>query len=313
MPTLDALSELLAVQSGVVSRRQALERGLTRADLDREMRHRALTCVHPGVYVTHTGPLTWSQRAWAAVLYAGRAALVLDSATECPDPRLPIQVAIDLGRRVRPQPGLRIHRIVDLAAKVRWSLSPPRVRPEHNVLLMVSRARTELEVVRLLTDVVAGRQTTVARIGTAAEALPRLRHRGLVTSVLGDISSGAHSVLEQAYLVRVERAHGLPAAVRQLRRTSSAGAEYRDAEYPRFGVVVELDGRASHDSWAASGRDADRDLDDSAEGRVTVRLRWRQVFGTPCRTAARIGALLRRRGWTGVPTPCGPSCELDWG
>lgn len=138
----------------------------------------------------------------------------------------------------------------------------------------------------------------------------RLRRRRLVLAVLDDVEAGACSVLERGYLTRVERAHCLPRAVRQLVRRTDAGVEYRDVEYVEFGLVVELDGRVGHDGWAAGGRDADRDLDDRAAGRETVRLRHQQVFDTPCRTATRVGAILRRRGWAGSPRSCGPECVL---
>ena len=48
-----------------------------------------------------------------------------------------------------------------------------------------------------------------------------------------------------------------------------------------------------------------------ATGRVAVRLRYRQVYGTPCRTAARLARVFALRGWTGVPRPCSsPHCDL---
>lgn len=118
-------------------------------------------------------------------------------------------------------------------------------------------------------------------------------------------------MLEHAYLTRVERAHGLPAADRQSARVTASGRQYRDAEYRSFGLVVELDGALGHDTWRAQGRDADRDLDDLALlGARTARLRWAQVLGTPCRTADRLGRVLQRGGWTGAPCPCGPDCTI---
>jgi hypothetical protein len=60
----------------------------------------------------------------------------------------------------------------------------------------------------------------------------------------------------------------------------------------------------------AGTRDAERDLDDLAAGRAVARLRWQQVYGGQCRTAARIAQALRARGWAGEPRPCGPTCEL---
>jgi hypothetical protein len=75
-------------------------------------------------------------------------------------------------------------------------------------------------------------------------------------------------------------------------------------------VLDQLDGRLGHDSFIASGRDADRDLDDHADGRAAVRLRRHQVYGTPCRTATQLARVPQRRGWPGSPHPCGPDCPL---
>lgn len=111
-------------------------------------------------------------------------------------------------------------------------------------------------------------------------------------------------MLEWGYLNRVERAHGLPSASRQVLRRTAGGKQYRDIEYDPFGLVVELDGRLGHDSWEAENRDADRDLDDAAAGKLSIRLRWQQVFGAPCRTAERLEQVLHARGWTGNLRRC---------
>jgi hypothetical protein len=79
----------------------------------------------------------------------------------------------------------------------------------------------------------------------------------------------------------------------------------------RFGLLVELDGRLFHDTAAARDSDLDRTLDAAVAGRLTVRLGWGQVSDRGCLTASRIGALLRRRGWSGEPTRC-PTCTARW-
>lgn len=172
---------------------------------------------------------------------------------------------------------------------------------------MVDAAADELAVVRLLTDTARDRAIGVDRLGEALGRRTNLRRRAFVAAVLGDVAQGAQSVLEWGYLNRVERAHGLPAPSRQVLRRTAGGKQYRDIEYDPFALVVELDGRRGHDSWKAENRDADRDLDDVAAGKLSVRLRWRQVFGTPCQTAARLERVLRARGWTGSLLRC-PGC-----
>lgn len=294
----------------MVSRRQLLALGARKHDIDRLVRRRELTRVHPGVYVDHTGPLTWQQRAWAAVLRAHPAALCLQSAMPSPDPDGPIHVAIDADRRMADIDGVRIHRVCNLSASVQWNLGPPRVRFEDTVLELAHRARGRCDVIGILTDAVNRRRTTPGRLRDALRRRSRTRRRRWIIRLLDDLERGTCSVLEHGYLTRVERAHGLPRASRQRVRESEKGREYRDVDYDEFGLVVELDGRTGHDSWAAGARDADRDLDDHAAGREVVRLRWAQVFDRSCRTAGRIALILRRRGWTGTPRRCGPDCSM---
>ncbi|GEP39806.1 hypothetical protein NPS01_34690 [Nocardioides psychrotolerans] len=304
------LDRTLAAQDGVVSRRQLLAPRATKPDLDAMVRRRDLARVHTGVYVNHTGALTWRQRAWAAVLYAAPAALYLESAGTKPSQGGIVHVAVDSARRVLAPDGMHVHRVVALTEQVRWNLSPPSVRPEDNLLALVRRAGSETDVVRLITEEICGRRTTVERVVVALDRRSRLRRRDFVRQVLDDVAAGTGSVLEHGYLTRVERAHGLPPASRQVVRESEGGREYRDIEYEEFGLVIELDGRLAHDSWDAAGRDADRDLDDHAAGRASVRLRYAQVFDHPCRTAARVAEVLQRRGWTGTPRGCSPACQL---
>ena len=302
------MQRLLRAQDGVVARRQLLALDAHGHDLERMLRRKELAIVHAGVYVNHTGDPSPRQRAWAGVLFAAPAALCLASALDVE--HRPVHVAIDSTRRVRAPDGVAVLRVARLQDRVRWNLSPPRMRVEEAVLDLVERARTESEVVGLLTDAVNDRLTTAARLRTLVHTRKRLRGRRWILEVLADVEAGACSVLEHGYLARVERAHGLPHAARQQVRRTDAGVEYRDVEYDDFGLVVELDGRVGHEGWAAGGRDAGRDLDDRAAGRETVRLRHTQVFDTPCRTASQIGAILNRRGWAGTPRSCGPQCLL---
>lgn len=304
------LDELFARQDGVVSRGQLTGIGLVKADLDRMLRRRELVRVHPGVFLNHTGRPEPRQRAWAAVLYAGRAALHLESAVPGAAWGSVVHVAVDVSRRVRRQPGLRIHRVTGLETKVAWHLSPPRVRVEEVVLEQAHRAPDDLRAISLLAEAVGRRLTTADRLAEALDRRGRIARRPLLASVTRDLAAGTHSVLEHGYLVRVLRPHRLPEpTARQAPRTGAHGREYRDVEHADLGVTVELDGRVHDETWVAD-RDADRDLDDVAAGLVALRLRYPQVFAHPCRTAVRLGAVFAARGWRGSPRPCGPGCEV---
>jgi hypothetical protein len=277
----------LELQDGVASRAQLTFGGYAPNDIRRAIRRREMQLVHRGVYVTHTGPLTWRQRAWAAVLYAEPAALCGPTVLEpqrTDDADGPIHVAIDHSRRLDAPSGVIVHRVVGLARQMFAGQRPPRLKLEDNALLQARDATSEMEVIGLLTDIIGRRGVTTDAVRMALKRHPRLPRRGFVTDLLADVDDGTCSVLEHGYLTRVERAHGLPTGTRQSERSTPKGKEFRDA---------------------------DRDLDDLAlGGKLTARVRWPQVFDTQCRTAARIGQILAARGWEGVPIPCGDDCDL---
>jgi hypothetical protein len=296
--------EILFRQSGVITRRQLHRCGHSPADLKRMCRRRELVRVAEGVFVDHTGPLTWLQRAWAGVLTAGGSAALFGTsalrAMNGPglrghDERGPIHVAVDRHRSVASPNGVVLHRVTRLHAKVLWNMSPPRMRAEEAVLDVAAAASRDADVVAALAAAVQGRLTTADRLLDAVSGRARYPHRTLVRQVLADVAEGACSALEHAYLVRVERAHALPTGARQV-RASIRGPCYRDVEYAEHGVVVELDGRLDHSQFRDRDADLDRDLDALVEGSVTARLGWGQVVGRPCLTALRVHRLLTRQG-----------------
>ena len=83
----------------------------------------------------------------------------------------------------------------------------------------------------------------------------------------------------------------------------------QDVRYDDYGLIVELDGRAFHDSPRARDDDAARDLAELAvRDDATARVTYGLVFRDGCTTAARIASVLIRRGWTGTPHRC-PECR----
>lgn len=308
----DDVLELLELQSGVVSRRQLLSSGLAAHDVRRLVRRRELVRIHHGVYLDHTGQPTWLQRAWAAVLAVWPAALCHESAIRAAvgpgrtgKNEQSIHVAVSLGRHLRAPNGVRMHRLADLEPKTRWNLSPPRLRIEEALVDVAAEADDEFGAIAVLADAIQPRRTTARRLRGALDDRSRIARRDFLCGLLNDLDRGTGSVLEHGYLTRVERPHGLPCAIRQA--VGEEGRFYRDAHYRDYGLVVELDGRAFHDSASARDRDLDRDLAAAVEGSVTVRLGWGQVFKRPCVTAEQLAALLIRRGWDGAMLPC-PDC-----
>jgi len=316
---MDEIRALLELQDGVVARRQALSAGLTPTDVARLIRRREWVKVHPGVYVNHTGHLSWNQRAWAAVLACWPAALDGWSAVrahEGPGRRgddRAVAVAVAHERKVVAPEGVVPRRARAFADQVQWNLTPPRVRYDHAIVDLADRARTDLDAIAALADACGGRRTTARRLHAAVAATSRLERRRFLEAILGDVQEGTCSVLEHAYLTDVERPHGLPRGVRQAPAIAGGRRMFRDVVYrgtkPEWKQYVELDGRLFHDSTRARDRDMERDLDAALERTDTVRLGYGQVFDRACRTAAKIGRLLQMRGWGGEAIPC-PNCAF---
>ncbi|MFD4324937.1 hypothetical protein ACFWQC_09895 [Nocardioides sp. NPDC058538] len=300
------------MQDGVASHAQLTAGGVTKTDIERGLRRKELRRVHPRVYVDHAGPTTWRQRAWAAVLYAEPAYLCWTSVEEPRgrDDGAPIHVAIDHRRRIRPQDGIIVHRMTGLEQRA-YGGTPPRLAVEDNALAMAHDATKEIDAIARLAEVASRTYVTASSLRAALSRYPSVRRRPLLAALIGDLEAGTHSVLEHGYLTKVERAHGLPVGTRQALRSGPAGTQLRDVDYAAYQLVVELDGALGHDSWRDRARDADRALDDLASaGSTTARLRFHQVFDTPCQTATRIARILRRNGWAGVMKACAEGCRM---
>ena len=318
--TLDAqaLAQILCDQDGVISRQQVLACGGGHHDVRRKLRRREWARVHKAVYVDHTGPLTWRQRAWAAVLAVAPAALAGPSALRAEagpgwrggSDSDPIQVLVARDRHPQAPPGVIVHRADHLDRRVRWNLSPPRATAEDATLDVALRSATVLDLIEALAASVRARRTTPQRLITALADRPHIRRRALVNRLLADLRDGSCSALEYVYLTRVERPHGLPTPERQFRERLGGSTVYRDGTLRAFGVVIELDGAMFHVRSRQHDRDLDRDLDVVVDGRLTIRLGWGQVHDRPCRTAVKVALILQAQGWDGAPIPCGPGCAI---
>ena len=266
----DPVALQLEIQDGMITRRQLDELGVSRADIVRMLRRRDLVGVAPGVYVDHTGKLSWIQRAWCEVMRLWPAALSHETAWR----QTPVvHVAVDLDRRVKAPRGVVVHRRAGLDGLITWHHSPPRMKIEHAALEAAAVAPGTVQMAATLSEVVQRRLTSYRAILGALEQRPKLAQRRALRLPLADLSNRTNSVLEHAYLVEVERPHGLPTAERQLVSRVGGRRAERDVVYLLYGLIVELDGRAFHDTATARDRDLQRDLDAAVhESARTVRL-----------------------------------------
>jgi hypothetical protein len=309
------LAQLACFQAGVVTRQQALGAGLSTGAIVARVRHGRWRQIHRGVYATFTGPVNREARLWAAVLYAGKGALLShETAAELhglSDHCSPlIHVTVPASRRVRPASGLVIHTSTQADPDVRFPRGViPRTFAEETVIDLIHAACDLDTVCGWITAAFGRRLTGEGPLRTTMNSRTKLRWRTQIDEIVTAAAGGAHSVLEFRYDRDVERAHGLPAAECQVPFTKPDGRRgFRDRYYREFGLVVELDGTQAHPE-DRRGLDRARDNAVIAGGGSTLRYGWYDVTGDPCMTAAQVADALRERGWTGQLRPCSPACH----
>jgi hypothetical protein len=312
----ETLRKIVADQSGVVSRRQAIQEGLSADVIKSRVRAGRWQSLYRGVYVTFTGTPTRRARLWAAVLYAGDGAMLshetaaeLHGLITIPVPLIHITVPED--RRVSPVPGLVIHRTARAADRRFPEGVLPVTWKEETVLDLTDAAKDFDDVCGWVTAAFARGMVTEGTMLAFVSRRKKLRWRQDLIHLVDEAARGAHSVLEYRYDRDVERAHGLPRSQHQAPYRKPDGRRgYRDRYYEQYKVIVELDGRAYHPEET---RWRDRDRDNAAvidyDSR-SLRYGWRDVRGAPCRTAMQVAKVLTSRGWPGSPAPCSPRCPV---
>ncbi|HWD81540.1 MAG TPA: hypothetical protein VG497_21740 [Kribbella sp.] len=306
----EGIHVLIHTQFRVVSRVQLQAAGWSESRIRRGVRGRRWQVVHPGVYVTHTGPIGYDERLLAALLYAGPdAAWSHYTAAEQlgllkPDHARPVHVTIPKHRKVQPRPRLVIHRDEHWADRLA-AVVPPRRTPADALLDIVSTAASLDDAAAVIAEACQSGRIAPVDILRSLDTRPRLRHRQSLRPILVDVAAGTHSLLELRYLRDVERRHGLPAGIRQ----RAVDREFTDVFYAGFALLVELDGRlhlVPQQRW----RDLDRDNRATLRAESTLRYGWFDVTSRPCEAAVQVLQVLRRRQPELAAKPCGPGCPV---
>lgn len=303
------IAQFAARQSGVVSRQQALTSGLTPAAVNWRVASRRWTPLGDGLYLTHTGELTWEARAATAVLRRdGPAALSHRSAAYlhglAPMPER-IELLVPWGATTGSGGQVRVRSTSRFDERVAETPFPPRTTVEQTVLDL-TYTMGAAAAIGLAAKAAQQGLTTSERLAEALRGRHRHRGRMLFEAAFGDIKEGAESLLEIRYVQRVERPHRLPTSVMQVPVHTPLGRLRRDFTFRDWKVILEVDGRLGHEG---DGMQLDRRRDRAAavDGWVTLRYTWWEIMDDPCAVAAEIAQVLRARGWTGTLTPC---CEV---
>ncbi|WP_161937887.1 hypothetical protein [Serinicoccus chungangensis] len=281
--------------------------------------------MHRGVYLTHSGPVSWEERVAAAVLAAGAGAVASEGCAlplwGLTDRRPPVvTVAIPAARTLRADlRGVRVRRRRRLTRAVRSGI--PVTGLHQSVLDVLALPRTDDdEMVALLLRACRPGRSSPAALRAELAHHPRHRRRAELDDVLEAAELGLGSVAEWRYVRDVERAHGLPTMTPQVAvapsgelvgirgATPTQGLQYLDLLDPERGVGVEIDGALFHDDRVHLDRARDRS--GLVAGRAMLRAGWSDVVLRPCELAVEVALVQIRHGWPGRPHGCTPGCAL---
>lgn len=302
----------------VISRRQALARGMTPAKIRHRLRTKQWQRIFPGAYATYSGEISWRHRARAATLARGSGAVVsLHCALHLwglhpSQPQILTLAEPDAIHRCGSLPGVRTRRRRRLATAVRRQV-PVTSLAQTIIDVLALPAVTVDDALALLTRAVTTRRITVRQLREELSHHPRHPRRDVVKEVLAAAEGGLGSAAEARYVRDVEQAHGLPRMERQVpmdgaQAVADGRARRLDFKDRGRGLGLEIDGDFFHSTRQRQDRGRDREA--AGKGEVTIRAGWVEVVAFPCELAADVAAAHRARGWTGQPSACGPACRL---
>lgn len=331
--TQQAIARVAQDQKGVITRAQALDRGLTSKQVHFQVKSGRWQVIHRGVYVTHSGRINWTTRAWAALLRAGTGAAFTHSTAaylwglEATRPSV-LWIGVPEGRTISRPQGTRVFRRRQLEVVKRKGLRVTSVR--QTVLDLTAVAGCTLDEAAALLGKAAQRQLLdPAGFMELLDARRSHPMAGPLRRACADAAAGVESSLESRILHHVIEAHGLGGFELQVPiddgasrddgapgpGTSTSAEEPASSRGPRsdlrnraLGIRVEGDGLA----WHGADRfheDRRRDRRAAAAGDVTVRVTW-GAAERPCEVALDLACAMTHRGWDGAPTACGASCDV---
>ncbi len=294
------IAQLAARQHRVVSRKQLLRAGVGAEAIRHRVASKRLFAVHRGVYSVGTadpGPLG---RFLAAVLACGEGAVLSHRSAAVlwrllDDRPGPIEVTLP-GKKTAARRGIRVHSTRSLPSDDTTSrLRIPCTSVERTLVDLAASRPDELEraVEQAFVLKLIGRTRMADVLGRSRGRTGTRTLRRLLAGLLPQLPA-TRSELERRFL-KLVRAWGLPEPVVNRRRETHRV----DFVWEKPRLVVETDGRGSHDNPFAYERDRERDLDLELAGWRVLRFSWRQVIERPEQVAeviaARLSAAARAR------------------
>jgi very-short-patch-repair endonuclease len=286
------LAEVAGAQRGLVARSQLVDLGIGEGSVRHRVAKGALHVVFPSAFAVGSPALaSWGVET-AALLHAGEnAVLSHDSAAALWGlTSSPSFVAITLiGRRIRDQPGLRVHRVGALDIRdVRLRGGLPVTAPART---LIDCAAGDLPIDRLLNEARALNRVKDTEIHAAIDRCPGRPGIAALRALLeAELDSGFTRSGVERRLKALVRESGIEPPIFN---TYVEGVE-ADAYWARHRVVIEVDGYLTHGRWAKFQSDRARDNKLVTAGYVVLRFTWHQLTQRPMQVAVQIAQALTR-------------------
>ena len=277
-----AASVLLRQQGELITRRQALEAGLSKDAL----RHRlgssgSWRVVLPGIYLAHNGDLTVGQREIAAVLYAGRGSVITGAAAlRRSGLQVPISDTVDVlipaVTRRQSTSFVQIHRTTRMPERP-WETDGLLWAPTPRAVADAARGGLAPREVRaLVADSIQQRKCTVTQVASELRAGPSQGSAALRVA-LEEVADGVRSIAEGDLRKLIKKGR-LPEPMYNPRLfVGDTFLAQPDVWWPEAGVVAEMDSREWHLSPAGWERTQIRHAAMSAHGILVLHYAPRRV------------------------------------
>ncbi|MGH2719542.1 MAG: hypothetical protein ACRDJU_13330 [Actinomycetota bacterium] len=268
-------------QYGLVTRRQAVNAGLTQRMIDGRVHRAEWQQVLPGLYRFAGAPPRWPSNAMAAVLAAGEGAVashrLAASLLDSPNVIRKLEVTVPHGRRI-DGPGLIVHRSRQLGPKdIRPILGIPATAPARTIVDLASICDRP-QLTRILDDAAARRLLTrrdlVEALGRAKSGKRLGAGMALIKELLDERPAGSHPLGsgQERRLLEGIRAAGLPEPVTQRVIILRGGRKVRlDYAWDEQLFGTELISYRWHSDLQAFTEDAEREAELVALGWGVIR------------------------------------------
>jgi len=290
-----AVRRIALAQHGAISAEQLRAAGLTRHAIAARVRSGRLVPLFRGVYVLGDPELIPLARPSAALLAFGGAAVLSHRCAAsvwglAEADATTIDVTLAGGNR-RSRPGVRVHRVgrlhrSDIATRERLRLTSPA-----RTLIDFAAAASSNELADAFGEARARRLLTEPALAAALARAPA-NHAGaaVVRSMLR-----AGGTYDRSEAERTMRRLCAAAGLSQPRANVMLHGHLVDFLWPELGLIVEVDGYATHGGRHAFENDRRRDQAHAAAGYVVIRITWRQLQHEPLAVIARLAQAMAHR------------------